>query len=409
MSSKAQNVVIVRSVIDQGLSHAEAAARFSVSRQWVHALVTRYQLEGPAGVEPRSRAPRTHPGITSAALREEIIRLRRELTADGADAGPVTIAWHLAQAGHHAPSTSTIRRILHAEHLIEPTPAKRPRSSYRRFQANLPNECWQSDITHAHLASGRQAEVLDFLDDHSRYLLHLQAAPAFTGAMVVDAMNTLISTFDAPASTLTDNGLVFTARLARYKGARNGFEKLLQAHRIHQKNGRPGHPQTQGKVERFHQTLHRWLDARPRPDTIDELQSLLDTFRTWYNTARPHRATGRRTPEQAYIALPKATPSTTTEPEWRTRVDKVDKNGKVTVRYAGRIRHLGIGRAHIGESVLMLIHDNEVTTSNAATGEVITEHLIDPAKNYQRPLQRTPGQRSRANPSPPGSEPPQKT
>jgi len=405
MSSKAKNLIIVRSVIEQGLSHAEAAERFSVSRQWVHTLVTRYQLEGPDGLEPHSRAPRTRPGTTPAALRAEIIRLRHDLTANGADAGPFTIAWHLEQAGHHAPSTSTIRRILLTEGLIDPAPAKRPRSSYRRFEAELPNECWQSDITHAYLASGRLAEVLDFLDDHSRYLLHLQAALAFSGPMIVDAMNTLISTYGPPASTLTDNGLVFTARLAGRKGARNGFEKLLQAHQIHQKNGRPGHPQTQGKAERFHQTLHRWLDARPRPDTIADLQNLLDEFRTWYNTARPHRATGRRTPEQAYTALPKATPGTIAEPEWRTRVDKVDRNGKVSLRYAGQLRHLGIGRAHIGESVLMLIHDDAVTTSNAATGEVIAEHIIDPTKDYQRPLHRTPRQQGKQPPPAPPANP----
>lgn len=389
MNSRDKNLVIVRSVLDQGLSIAEAAARFSVSRQWIHVLLTRYRLEGPDGLEPRSRAPRTHPGATPEALREEILRLRRSLTADGADAGPLTIAWHLEQAGLHAPSTSTIRRLLHAEGLITPAPRKRPRSSYRRFQAELPNECWQADITHAFLAPGRRVEVLDFLDDHSRYLLHLRAAAAFTGPMIVDAMNTLITTNGAPASTLTDNGLVFTARLAGRKGGRNGFEKLLQAHRIRQKNGRPGHPQTQGKIERFHQTLHRWLDARPRPETIEELQDLLDQFRNWYNTARPHRATGRRTPEQAYTALPKATPDTLAEPEWRTRVDTVDRNGKVSLRYSGKMRHLGIGRAHIGEHILMLIHDDQVTVTNAATGEVLAEHLIDPTKDYQPALERT--------------------
>lgn len=126
MNSRDKNLVIVRSVLDQGLSIAEAAARFSVSRQWIHVLLTRYRLEGPDGLEPRSRAPRTHPGATPEALRQEILRLRRSLTADGADAGPLTIAWHLEQAGLHAPSTSTIRRLLHAEGLITPAPKNAP-------------------------------------------------------------------------------------------------------------------------------------------------------------------------------------------------------------------------------------------------------------------------------------------
>jgi len=186
-----------------------------------------------------------------------------------------------------------------------------------------------------------------------------------------------------PYSTLTDNGLVFTTRLARFKGARGGFEKLLSAHGILQKNGAPGHPQTQGKIERFHQTLKRWLAARPRPDDLAELNTLLTEFRTWYNTARPHRARGGRTPQTAYDALPKATPDSLSEAEWRSRVDRVDKTGKVTIRYAGEMRRLGIGRAHTGTRVLLLVHDRDVTTSDLATGEILAEHTIDPTKRYQ--------------------------
>ncbi|GAA1859721.1 hypothetical protein GCM10009796_22650 [Microbacterium koreense] len=195
---KPKNLVIVRAVREQGLSHAEAAARFSVTRQWVHALVTRYDADGPDGVAARSRAPITHPGATPAVIRERVIALRVELTANGADAGPATIAWHLEQEGRPAPSTSTIRCILHAEGLVVPAPSKRPRSSYIRFEADLPNECWQADITHWYLTDGTRVEILDFLDDHSRYLLHIRAAAAFTGPMVVTAMTDLISRYGPP-------------------------------------------------------------------------------------------------------------------------------------------------------------------------------------------------------------------
>ena len=114
-----------------------------------------------------------------------------------------------------------------------------------------------------------------------------------------------------------------------------------------------------------------------------ELNTQLARFRHWYNTARPHRACGRRTPEQAYTAQPKATPATTTQPEYRTRTDRVDANGKLSLRYAGRLRHLGIGRAYAGTAVLMLIENDSVRTSDANTGEIIAEHTIDPAKDYQ--------------------------
>ncbi|WP_282826586.1 IS481 family transposase [Gulosibacter sediminis] len=382
---KPKNLVIVRAVVDQGLTHAEAATRFGVTRQWVHTLVRRYEADGPDGVTPRSRAPHTHPGRTPPVIRDRIIELRHELTNQGADAGPATIAWHLEHEGRKPPSISTIRRILHDAALITPAPNKRPRSSYIRFQADLPNECWQADITHWYLANGTRIEILDFLDDHARYLLDIRPAAAFTGPMVVTVMTELITKYGAPHSTLTDNGLVFTTRLARFKGARGGFEKLLETHGITQKNGRPGHPQTQGKIEGFHQTLKRWLTARPLPETINDLTHLLTEFRTWYNTARPHRSIGRRTPQTAYTALPKASPSTNPRTaEWRSRTDIVDQYGKVTLRYAGKIRHLGIGNAHNGTPVLMLIHDRDVVVSNSNTGETIGEFTIDPDKNYQR-------------------------
>lgn len=380
---KPRNLVIVRAVREQGLTHTEAAARFGVTRQWVHTLVCRYDQAGPDGLTPRSRAPKTRPGITPDTIRTRIIELRQQLSASGADAGPATIAWHLDREHLPTPSVSTIRRILHAAGLITPAPRKRPRSSYIRFEADLPNECWQADITHWYLATGARVEILDFLDDHSRKLLHITAATAFTGPMVVTVMNNLITDYGAPTSTLTDNGLVFTTRLARFKGAQGGFEKLLTLHGITQKNGSPGHPQTQGKIERFHQTLKRFLGVHPRPATIEELQALLTEFQGWYNTARPHRALGRRTPEEAYTALPKASPAQTPSPEWRSRTDRVDSRGAVSIRYAGKLRHLGIGRAYAGTPVLMLIHGREVLTSDTRTGEIIAEHTIDPTKNYQ--------------------------
>ena len=229
-------------------------------------------------------------------------------------------------------------------------------------------------------------EILDLLDDHSRLLLTIQAKALWTSGDVVAVMDTLITTYGPPAATLTDNGMVFTAR----PGAKNGFEKLLAAHQIQQRNGAPAHPQTQGKIERFHQTLKRWLTARPLPESIAELQAMLEVFQTWYNTARPHRAINRRTPAQAYTTLPKATPATTPQIEYRTRTDRVDSNGKVTSRYASKLRHLGIGRAHRGKRVLLLITNDHVTTSDADTGEILTEHHLDATKNYQPPVWRKP-------------------
>ena len=159
-------------------------------------------------------------------------------------------------------------------------------------------------LTHWYLQNGTRIAILNFLDDHCRYLLHIHAQQASTGPDFAETLHQLISQYGPPAPPLTDNVLVFTTRLACFKGSSGGFEKLLQTYGIIQKNGRPGHPQTQDKIERFHQTLKKWLTARPRPVDLDELNTWLRKFQTWYNTARP------TDPSTApHTALPKATPN----------------------------------------------------------------------------------------------------
>ena len=159
------------SVVEQGLSKAEAARRYDVSWRWVHTLVTRYEAGGLDALEPRSRRPATNPNATRDATRARILELRRTLTAQGLDAGPATIAWHLDHEHLPAPAISTVRRILTAAALVTPEPRKRPRSSLRGFEAEQPNETWQSDFTHWRLADGTDTEVFNWADDHSRLLL----------------------------------------------------------------------------------------------------------------------------------------------------------------------------------------------------------------------------------------------
>lgn len=384
MNSPNRNLAIVKAVREQKRSPSKVAKQFGISRQRVYQILNAYDTGGAQAIAPKSRAPHTHPQAVPDTLRKDIITIRKQLTRHGLDAGPETIAYHLQQDGKRVPSTSTIRRILSKEGLITPEPKKKPRSSFIRFEATMSNECWQADITYLYLADTTRIEVLDFLDDHSRYLLSITAAAAFTGTQVAEELSRLITKYGPPASTLTDNGLVFTARLAGRKGGRNAFEKVLNANKIQQKNGRPGHPQTQGKIERFHQTLKKWINARPPAQTIAELQKLLNKFRDYYNTTRPHKALGRRTPHQAYTTGTKASPAHNPTQEWRTRNDVVWDNGKVTIRYAGKLFHLGIGRKWKKQKILMVITDNHVITSLAETGEVITEHYIDTSRNYQK-------------------------
>jgi transposase InsO family protein len=381
--------VAVLKVVSSQLSVTTAAAECGMSRGHLHRLLRRYRDGGLDALEPRSRRPRTNPRRTPDAVQARIVELRTELTALGVDAGPVTIVWHLGRDGHTAPSSSTIRRILHAAGLVVPEPRKRPRSSWIRFEAAAPNELWQSDFTHWWLADGTAVEIISWLDDHSRYLLGMTACTRVAGDDVVATFTAAGEEHGWPAATLTDNGSVYTSR---FTGGRNGFEYLLAYLGIRQKNGAPGHPQTQGKIERFHQTLKRWLGRRPAARSLAELQAQLDAFREVYNEQRPHRAIGRRTPGEAYRATPKVLPSDTrARGHFRLRYDIADKTGAITLRRGGRLYHLKVGAAHARRRVLAIADEQEVTVVALDTSEILSTHRIEPDKGYWRNQRRDPG------------------
>ena len=385
--SGSKNRVIVLAVVEGGLTVADAAERFGVSPRWIYVLLARYRAEGLDGLEARSRRPHSSPTRIPETVRDQILVLRDALEAEGLDAGGESIRDRLP-TDPPPPSASTIWRILKAHDRVTPQPQKRPRSSWKRFEAAAPNETWQSDVTHWRLVDDTAVEVISWLDDHSRKLLHISAYTHVTVRVVVDTFLRTAARDGLPASTLTDNGLIYTTRFSGgWDGTRsqlNAFEQLLVDLGVRQKNGSPNHPMTQGKIERFHQTLKQWLGARERAATIDALQTQLDEFTHVYDTQRPHRAIGRRTPAVAYAALPKATPVFEDgNTIWRVRYDRVDETGKVSLRYAGRLRHLGIGRPHAGANVIVLVHDNHTIILGLGTGEILAEHTIDPTRDYQ--------------------------
>ncbi len=383
--------VAVLQIVAKQLSVTQAAAEYGISRRHLHRLLARYRAGGLDALEPRSRRPKTHPSATTDEVRDRVIELRRELVRGGLDAGPVTIAWHLEHEGHRAPAPATINRILTRSGLVIAQPRKRPRSSYLRFEAAQPNETWQSDVTHWRLADGTDVEILNWLDDHSRYLLCSTALAPAGGDDVVATFLAAVDDHGAPASTLTDNGRIYTAR---FGGGRNAFEYLLPLLGVRQKNGSPGHPQTQGKIERFHQTQKRWLTAQPPPRTLADLQHQLDEFREHYNEHRPHRALARGTPGDAYRATPKAQPAGSRPlAHYRLRYDRLDTTGKMTLRRAGRMHHLGPGRAHARRRVLAIADHTHVTVVDLSTGEVLSVHLIEPNKSYWRNQNKEPGRR----------------
>ena len=374
-----KNRVIVTSVVVEGRSKAEVAVSYGVSYRWVHTLVTRYLHGGWDAIEPRSKRPLISPTRTPPEVEAQIIELRRTLQEAGHDAGPHTIAAHLPRSRGQGRAFVAMGKSLRRHDLIIAEPKKRPRSSYLRFEAELPNETWQSDFTHWNLASGEGIEILTFIDDHSRLALSVTAYPVVTVQLVLTQFRATVNEYGPPASTLTDNGFVFTTKS---RGGRNTFENELNLLGIDQKNGKPNHPQTQGKVERFQQTLKKWLRTQPPATTLEDQQAQLESFRSYYNTIRPHRSLGQRTPAETYAARSKAVPAGT-DGHWRIREDRIDDAGKITLRFNSRLHHIGIGRAHKHERVRILIHDRDIRIINPATGELLRELTLDPTRNYQ--------------------------
>jgi transposase len=245
------------------------ARDYGLSRRWVHELVHRYQAEGEVGLQPRSRRPRASPHYIPAALEQEIVEFRKQLAEEGLDAGAHTIAVHLQRRHGTCPAPSTIWRVLSRRGFVTPQPQKRPRSSFVRFEADQPNERWQADVTHWSLADGTDVEILNVLDDHSRLLVGSDARAVFKAADVVACFHRAAATWGFPASVLTDNGAVFTARPRG--GGRCAIELECDRLGIRMVHSTPYHPQTCGKVERFHQTLKRYLAKKPRVSTLREL------------------------------------------------------------------------------------------------------------------------------------------
>jgi transposase InsO family protein len=382
--------LVIVSVTVEGRSKSEVARDYKISRYWVQQLVRRYEAEGAAAFHPRSRRPHSNPRAIGLELEDQIVRLRKELAKKGLDAGAETIRSHLDSQGvARLPATSTIWRVLTRRGFVTPQPRKRPKGAGTRFQADLPNERWQADITHWQLAGGTSVQIHNILDDHSRLAVRSTARATTTGPHVLADFRAAFRRHGIPRSVLTDNAAVYTGTPRRGGRVALQIELDLLGVRLH--HSRPYHPQTQGKVERFHQTLKKWLTAQPPAPTIAVLQGQLDRFLRYYNTIRPHRAVDRRTPAQAYTARAKATPAKPTIPvHYRVRRDQVDSGGVITIRYNSQLRHVGLGREHHGKRVLALIADQYIRVVEQETGELLRELTLDPAKDYQ-PLDRRPG------------------
>lgn len=373
---------VVNAVLVEGRSVRAVAASTGRSKSWVHRHVALYREGGEEALVPLKRGPKRSPRQTDPRVEDEIVRVRKELAEEGLDAGAATIRWHLQQTYAYVPARATIHRVLQRRGFVQPQPQKRPRSSWTRFESDLPNDCWQTDMTHWHLEDGSAVEIVNFIDDYSRAVLASVALPVATAADVVRIFFATAEIYGLPASVLSDNGAIYTAH---YRGSHTGMEIELAALGITFKHGKPYHPQTQGKIERYHLTLKKWLRKQPPAETLTDLQQQIDRFVFIYNEQRPHVARGR-TPMSAWRSLDKATPVLDGQPllaHTKVRHDRIDKTGCFTLRYRGRLHHVGVGRAHKHKRILILMADLDVRVIDE-NGNTLRHFPLDPSVDYQR-------------------------
>jgi transposase InsO family protein len=364
--------------------NATAFAReHGVSARTVYRHQARVRQEGDW--RPRSRRPRHSPQTTPAELDALICKLRTELAPDnGADFIRDVLIKIQAETDPPwpVPSRSTINRVLGRHNLLERNPAKRPRSSWRRFSFARPRDCYQIDATVVALAAAQTAVVFEVLDDCTRTLVASHAAPAETADAAIAAIEKAIADYGAPALVLSDNGLAFTGGSARH-GIVGSFARTLLQQGVRPITSSPYHPQTCGKVERHHQTFKKWLATQPPPETIQQLQQLIDVYRPYYNTERGHSALPSRcTPQQAWHAAlslggPHSLPIQT---DATVHKCKVAANGSIHV---GQGQVTNIGKAWAGVSVATIRDGNHITIYGP-DGQPIAHTLLDPNRYYTR-------------------------
>jgi transposase InsO family protein len=361
-----------------GVSVKALCAEMEVHRDSFYEWRRRFREHGLEGLVERSRRPAKSPNATPVAIENEIVRLRKELPVEnGAD----TIGWHMRRAGWEAvPSDRTIHRILVRRGMVTPEPQKRPKSAWRRFEFDRPNECWQIDATDWQLRGGDTVTIMDIIDDHSRVITSLRAGNAGpTTALALETVFDAGSRWGLPAMILSDNGACFTGRTAEHTSE---FETTLAVAGIKVIHSRPYHPETCGKIERFHGSLKRSLRAAGPARDITELQAQLDAYAQRYNHDRHHAAAGEMTLAERHAATSPATPSA--DPINLVRPARVTITAAAvgadgTMTIAGRWR-TSIGTEHAGRRLTVLRYGNHAAVIDANT--VIANLTLDPDRRY---------------------------
>ena len=359
-----------------------------ISRKTFYAIRARARVDGQAAaLEPRSRRPKTSPTKLADDIKQQAIAVRAALESSGLDHGPISVHDKMRTLGlEPVPSIASLARIFREAGVARLEPKKRPRASWRRFVYPAPNACWQLDATEYVLTGGRKCVILQLIDDHSRYAVASHVAWGETSQAAIAVFDKAVAAHGVPQRLLSDNG---SALNPSRRGVLGQLVVHLMALGVEPITGRPYKPTTQGKNERFHQTLFRYLDKQPLADTLDQLQAQVDAFDHLYNTQRPHQGLpGRITPLTAWQATAKAeaprptrerltrppTPRPTPPPlptdlPADTRVKKLTSQGTF---YLDKV-HYKVGGRHGLEHVLVITHADNITVTDLQ-GEVLAEH-----------------------------------
>jgi transposase InsO family protein len=359
------------------LNVTEFCAQHGVSTWFFYQLRKRFAAEGEAGLEAKSRAAKRVANRTPDWVEDLIVEIRKELADGGWDAGPATVRTHLLRSvdSEWVPSESTIWRILTRRGFVTPQPEKAPKHAHRRFEAERANECWQIDDFSWELADGTPVKVISLIDDRTRFCPGLKAVDSVNGATAFEAFTKAGGRYGWPAWFLSDNANHYRHTLA------NTVSVLGVGH----SHGRPYHPQTQGKVERLHQTIQKWLRAQPQANNLTELQTQLDEFADNYNHQRPHRAIGRRTPAAAWKQTPKTGP--TSQPLGTpTHIHRVNVTGGIC--HINKQYSITIGAKHNQQTATVII--TGLACHVFINGKLIRQLTLDPTRRYQ-PLYDRPG------------------
>ena len=365
-------------------------AEHEISRKSFYELRKRARHDGPAAVlEPRTRRPTTSPRKLTEEVKKQAIEVRAALEASGLDHGPISVHDKMRTMGLPVvPSTASLSRVFREAGVARLEPKKRPRSAWRRFVYPAPNACWQLDATEYVLTGGRRCVIFQLIDDHSRYAVGSHVAWGETSDAAKAVFDKAVAAHGVPQRLLSDNGAALNPSR---RGVLGQFVVHVMALGVEPITGKPYKPTTQGKNERFHQTLVRYLDKQPLADTLAELQTQVDAFDRIYNTERPHQGLpGRITPRAAWNATPVAeAPRPTRERFLRPAAERprpapvpvpADLPDDTQIKTLSGVGTFFLDKVHYKvdgrrafEQVLVITDDDKITVTDPQ-GEILIEH-----------------------------------